>query len=50
MALSMGRRTDTQKPFAIVIVAGLGSRMFLGFFVNPCLYLMVACEGNVLQV
>jgi cobalt-zinc-cadmium resistance protein CzcA len=49
-ALSTGIGSDTQKPFAIVIVAGLVSRLFLGFFVNPCLYMTVAREGDVLQV
>jgi cobalt-zinc-cadmium resistance protein CzcA len=49
-ALSTGIGSDTQKPFAIVIVAGLISRLFLGFFVNPALYLLVAKEGDVLQV
>ncbi|HZU41671.1 MAG TPA: CusA/CzcA family heavy metal efflux RND transporter [Terriglobales bacterium] len=49
-ALSTGIGSDTQRPFAIVIVAGLISRLFLGFFVNPVLYRMVAREGDVLQV
>ncbi len=49
-ALSTGIGSDTQKPFAIVIVAGLISRLFLGFFVNPVLYEMVAHDGDVLQV
>ena len=49
-ALSTGIGSSTQKPFAIVIVAGLISRLFLGFFVNPVLYEMVAKEGDVLQV
>ena len=49
-ALSTGVGSDTQKPFAIVVVAGLLSRLFLGFFVNPVLYQMVASEGDVLQV
>ena len=49
-ALSTGIGSDTQKPFAIVIVAGLISRLFLGFFVNPVLYQWVAREGDVLQV
>jgi cobalt-zinc-cadmium resistance protein CzcA len=49
-ALSTGIGSDSQKPFAIVIVAGLISRLFLGFFVNPVLYRMVAREGDVLQV
>ena len=49
-ALSTGIGSDTQRPFAIVIVAGVVSRLFLGFFVNPVLYEMVAREGDVLQV
>ncbi len=49
-ALSTGIGSDTQKPFAIVIVAGLISRLFIGFFVNPVLYEMVARDGDVLQV
>ena len=49
-ALSTGIGSDTQKPFAIVIVAGLVSRLLLGFFVNPVLYEMVAKDGDVLQV
>lgn len=49
-AMSTGVGSDTQKPFAIVVVAGLISRLFLGFFVNPVLYEMVAREGDVLQV
>jgi heavy metal efflux system protein len=49
-ALSTGVGSDTQPPFAIVIVAGLISRRFLGFFVNPVLYETVAEPGDVLQV
>ena len=49
-ALSTGIGSDTQKPFAIVIVAGLFSRLFLGFFVDPILYKSVAREGDTLQV
>jgi heavy metal efflux system protein len=49
-ALSTGIGSDSQKPFAIVIVAGLISRLLLGFFVNPVLYELVAREGDVLQV
>jgi heavy metal efflux system protein len=49
-ALSTGIGSDTQKPFAIVIVAGLVSRLVLGFFVNPVLYRAVARDGDVLQV
>ncbi len=49
-ALSHGIGSDTQRPFAIVIVAGLLSRLLLGFFVNPVLYELVARDGDVLQV
>jgi cobalt-zinc-cadmium resistance protein CzcA len=49
-ALSHGIGSDTQRPFAIVIVAGLISRLFLGRVVSPVLYKMVAREGDVLQV
>jgi heavy metal efflux system protein len=49
-AMSTGVGSDTQKPFAIVVVAGLVSRLFLGFFVNPVLYEIVAGEGDVLRV
>jgi cobalt-zinc-cadmium resistance protein CzcA len=49
-ALSHGIGSDTQRPFAIVIVAGLVSRLFLGRIVSPVLYKMVAREGDVLQV
>ena len=49
-AMSTGVGSDTQKPFAIVVVAGLVSRLLLGFFVNPVLYELVAREGDVLQV
>jgi cobalt-zinc-cadmium resistance protein CzcA len=49
-ALSTGIGSDTQRPFAIVIVAGLISRLLLGFFVNPVLYEMVAHDGDVLKV
>ena len=41
---------STAARLAIVIVAGLVSRLFLGFFVNPVLYEMVARDGDVLQV
>jgi cobalt-zinc-cadmium resistance protein CzcA len=49
-ALSTGIGSDTQKPFAIVIVAGLISRLCLAFFVDPVLYTLVARDGDVLQV
>ncbi|MGA2991842.1 MAG: CusA/CzcA family heavy metal efflux RND transporter [Candidatus Korobacteraceae bacterium] len=49
-AISHGIGSDTQRPFAIVVVAGLLSRLLLGFFVNPVLYQWVAREKDVLQV
>ena len=49
-AMATGVGSDTQKPFAIVVVAGLISRLFLGFFVNPVLYELVAREKDVLKV
>jgi heavy metal efflux system protein len=49
-ALSTGIGSDSQKPFAIVIVAGLVSRLLLGRIVSPVLYKMVAREGDVLRV
>jgi cobalt-zinc-cadmium resistance protein CzcA len=49
-ALSTGIGSDTQKPFAIVIVAGLISRLCIAVFVDPVLYRTVAREGDVLQV
>jgi len=49
-ALATGVGSDTQKPSAIVVVAGLISRLLLGFFVNPVLYEIVAREGDILQV
>ena len=49
-ALSHGIGSDSQRPFAIVIVAGLVSRLFLGRIVSPVLYKLTAREGDVLQV
>jgi heavy metal efflux system protein len=49
-ALSHNIGSDTQRPFAIVIVAGLISRLFLGVYVGPALYKRVARDGDVLQV
>ncbi len=49
-ALSTGIGSDTQKPFAIVIVAGLISRLCIAIFVDPVLYRVVAREGDILQV
>jgi cobalt-zinc-cadmium resistance protein CzcA len=49
-ALSTGIGSDSQRPFAIVIVAGLASRLFLSIFLSPVLYTLVAREDDTLQV
>ncbi len=49
-ALSHGIGSDTQRPFAIVIVAGLVSRLCLAVFIDPVIYRAVARDGDVLQV
>jgi cobalt-zinc-cadmium resistance protein CzcA len=49
-ALSSGIGSDSQKPFAIVIVAGLISRLCIAIFLDPVLYCAVARDGDVLQV
>lgn len=49
-AMSTGIGSDSQKPFAIVIVAGLASRLLLSIFLAPVLYALVAREGDILQV
>jgi heavy metal efflux system protein len=49
-ALSTGIGSDTQRPFALVIVAGLLSRLVLGFLVNPVLYMVLAREDDLLKL
>ena len=49
-AMSTGIGSDSQKPFAIVIVGGLVSRLLLSVFLAPVLYALVAREGDTLQV
>jgi len=49
-AMSTGIGSDSQKPFAIVIVGGLASRLLLSVFLSPVLYALVARDGDVLQV
>ena len=49
-AMSTGIGSDSQKPFAIVIVGGLASRLLLSIFLAPVLYALVAKEGDTLQV
>ena len=49
-AMSTGIGSDSQKPFAIVIVGGLVSRLLLSIFLAPVLYALVAKDGDTLQV
>ena len=49
-AMSTGIGSDSQKPFAIVIVGGLLSRLLLSVFLAPVLYSVVARDKDVLKV
>ncbi|HEV2291657.1 MAG TPA: efflux RND transporter permease subunit, partial [Gemmatimonadales bacterium] len=49
-ALSHGVGSDSQRPFALVIVGGLFSRLLISVFLMPALYLLVAREGDRLEV
>ncbi len=49
-ALSTGIGSDTQKPFALVIVGGLFSRLLLSVFLMPALYAIVARPHDKLEV
>ena len=49
-AMSTGIGSDSQKPFAIVIVGGLISRLALSIFLAPVLYVLAAREDDVLKV
>ena len=49
-ALSTGVGSDTQKPFALVIVGGMFSRLLISVFLMPALYLLVARDGDHLEV
>jgi len=49
-AIATGVGTDSQRPFAVVIVTGMISRLVIGVFVAPALYLLVARSGDRLQV
>jgi cobalt-zinc-cadmium resistance protein CzcA len=49
-AIAHGVGTDSQRPFALVIVAGMISRLAIGIFLMPALYKLVARKGDRLQV
>lgn len=47
-ALSRGIGSDSQRPFAIVIVGGLVAALLLGIFLLPTLYVWVARDNDTL--
>ncbi|HEY5338738.1 MAG TPA: efflux RND transporter permease subunit, partial [Rhizomicrobium sp.] len=49
-ALATGVGTDSQRPFALVIVSGLFSRLLISIFLMPALYALVARPGDRLEV
>jgi cobalt-zinc-cadmium resistance protein CzcA len=49
-ALATGVGTDTQRPFALVIVAGLFTRLLISIFLMPALYTLVARPDDRLEV
>lgn len=49
-ALATGVGTDTQRPFAMVIVSGLFARLLISVFLMPALYTLVAKPDDRLEV
>jgi cobalt-zinc-cadmium resistance protein CzcA len=49
-ALATGVGTDTQRPFALVIVSGLFACLLITVFLMPALYSLVAREGDRLEI
>src|SRR5580704_2656021 len=49
-ALSRGIGSDSQRPFAIVIVGGLIAALILGIYLLPTIYVWIAGEKDVLPV
>ena len=47
-AISTGIGSDSQKPFAIVIVGGLSATLILSIYVLPTIYTWIAREGDEL--
>jgi heavy metal efflux system protein len=47
-ATSTGIGSDSQKPFAIVIVGGLSATLILSIYVLPTLYIWIAKKGDTL--
>ena len=49
-AFATGVGADSQRPFALVIVGGLITRLIISVFLTPALYALVARPGDRLQV
>ncbi|HEX4104656.1 MAG TPA: CusA/CzcA family heavy metal efflux RND transporter [Rhizomicrobium sp.] len=49
-AIATGVGTDSQKPFALVIVSGLFTRLLISVFLMPVLYQLVATPEDRLEV
>jgi cobalt-zinc-cadmium resistance protein CzcA len=49
-AMSHGIGSDSQRPFAIVIVGGLISDLLMSIFLLPTLYVWMAGEDDVLPL
>ena len=49
-ALSHGVGSDSQRPFAQVIVGGLFSRLLISIYLMPVLYALVSRKGDTLRV
>jgi cobalt-zinc-cadmium resistance protein CzcA len=49
-ALATGVGTDTQRPFALVIVSGLFTRLLISIFLMPALYALIARPDDRLEV
>jgi len=50
VALATGVGTDSQRPFALVIVSGLFTRLLISVFLMPALYKLVGRPGDRLEV
>ncbi|HET8765091.1 MAG TPA: efflux RND transporter permease subunit, partial [Rhodanobacter sp.] len=49
-AIATGVGTDSQRPFALVIVSGMLSRLVIGVLLMPVLYRLVARDSDALRV
>jgi len=50
VAIATGVGTDSQRPFALVIVSGLFTRLLISVFLMPALYTLVGRPGDRLEV